>query len=392
MSGWARRVKGRYGMYVLMFFAMYFALGAFTSVLSVYLTGTGKSAAQMSLIVSSGGLFSLAIVPVAGYLCDRLGKPRLISCIGMGLMGLTALLFAFTRQVWALFILNGLTLSLFNAVNPVSERLAGSSKYRYGILRVWGTLGYAAGAQAAGLLVEHLPGWVLFAAVAGAGFLSVLGFAGVDDPLPAKEVAENDKPDEKVRLSSLLTMPRFLLFLVIMFLFSGCSGVNMNYAPLLLDKLGVATGTVGTVLSLSTLVEIPLILFSNRFMDRFSGKTLLLATAGITLVQYLCYAFAPGPELVIAAMVLLKAIASTMFMMIILKIVGNLVDPRLVITGMSVVNTVNNLGSIVLQNVGGPLADARGVQAVYLLLAGIVALGAVLTLFLKVENRQKVFG
>lgn len=391
MTRGLKRLKGAYICYVTVFFFSYFAMSAFSSVLSVYLTGIGRSASEMSLIVSASGLFSFLTVPVTGYLCDRTGRPKRISGILLLLLAGCALIFGGCRRVWALFVLNGLIMSFTNSVMPVSERLAGACRFRYGTLRVWGTFGYAAGAQAAGLLIGNLPGMALFAVVAVAALLAALGYWGVEDPLPEKP-PEEDQTESRARLSSLITQPQFLLYLLVAFLFSGASGVNMNFAPLLLRELGISTGAVGTVLFFSTLVEIPLVVFSNRFMDRFSGKTLLLAAFGIGLVQYVCYAFAPAAGAVIAAMVLLKAISSTLFMMLILKIVRNLIDPRLTTTGISVVNTVNSLGTIVMQNLSGPIADARGIRTVYLVLCVLLLLAAVLTLFLKVGNREKVFG
>jgi len=377
--------------YVLIYFFVYFAMASFSSVLPVYLTGVGKSATEMSLIVSAAGLFSFAMVPVVGYLCDRTGKPRLVSGILMLGMGLLALIFPLCHGVWALFLLNGLIMSFMNSVMPVSERIAGATKFRYGVLRVWGTFGYAAGAQAAGVAIQSFPAMVLFVLVLLSALLGVLGFAGAEDPILPDSAREKGRR-ERVRLSSFLKNPQFLLFLVIAFLFSACSGTNMTYSPMLLSSMGVSTGVVGTVLSVSTLVEIPIILFSNKFMDRFSGKALLLATFGVTTVQFLFYGLAREPWVVIAVMILLKAIASTLFMMIILKIVRNLVAPELTTTGLSVVNSINNVGTIVLQNLGGVVADTFDIQSLYLLMAGLTALGMILTLFLRVQNSERVFG
>lgn len=380
--------KGSYLSYVMMFFFTYFSMAAFGSVLSVYLTGTGKSATEMSLIVSASGLFSFATVPLTGYLCDRTGKPRLISgCLILG-VGLGALVFSQCRQVWALFLLDGFIMSFLNSVMPISERLAASCKYRYGVLRVWGTVGYAVGAQAAGLAVQSFPPIVLFSLVMISALLAAIGFAGAEDPLLP------DAPEERARgkLSSFLKNPHFLLYLVISFLCAGCSGVNMNYAPMLLSELGVPTGAVGTVLFFSTLTEIPLVLCSNRYMDRFSGKTLLFTAFGIFLAQYLFYGLSRNSWAVVAVMVLLKAVASTLMMLILLKIVRNLVAPQLTTTGLSIVNSVNSLGTIVLQNLGGVLTDRGGIQLLYLCMAAAVGLCAVLTAFLKVGNEEKVFG
>ena len=165
----------------------------------------------------------------------------------------------------------------------------------------------------------------------------------------------------------------------------------MNYAPVLLGGLGMATGAVGSVLFFSTLVEIPIILFSNRFMDRFSGKALMLTAFGLLLVQFLFYGTARSLWAVVAVMVLVKAIASTLFQMTILKMVRNLVDASLTTTGLSVVNSLNSLSTILVQNAGGLVADRWDVPTLYLCLSGLVALGMALALFLRVGNSQKVF-
>ena len=397
MSHSPHRFRGSYCSYVLIYFFAYFGMSTFSSVISVYLTGIGKSATEMSLIVSSGGIFSFAVVPLVGYLCDRFRQyTRLISALL--LLGMGALAFAFTwcRQVWSLFLLNGLVMSFLNATMPVSERLASVCKYRYGTLRVWGTLGYAAGAQAAGIAIQSFPSFVLFSTVTVATVFAAIGYLGAEDPTEHTSQTESASQTEHSKahapLSSLLKNPQFLLYLLISFLCAGCSGVNMTYAPLRLNELGMATGAVGTVLSVSTLVEIPLILFSNKFMDRFSGKFLLAVTFSIFIVQYLFYGLSNRLWVVVAAMILLKAVASTMMMMIILKIVSNLVSPKLTTTGLSVVTSMNNLGTIALQNAGGVLVDHTDIPTMYLGMAGLAAAALLLSLFLKVGNDEKVFG
>ena len=81
------------------------------------------------------------------------------------------------------------------------------------------------------------------------------------------------------------------------------------------------TGAVGTVLFFSTIVELPVILFSYKFMDRFSGRTLMLLAFAIMVAQFLLYATAPNAFVAVVTMLVLRAIGSTLFGMILLKIV-----------------------------------------------------------------------
>ena len=391
-----RRFKGSYFSYVLVFFFFFFCMASFSSVLSVYLSGIGISYSNVGRIVSASGFFAMIMIPTTGYLSDRTRKPRLIGGIMLVCVGIFAMLFSQSRTVALLFLLNGLTMSFISAVQPLLERLSGASKYRYGILRVWGTIGYAVGAQAAGVMIEKFPPVTLFIAVLAGALLCALGFAGAEDPImDKKKTAEEDaakvKPEEKPKLSSFLKNPNYLLFLVITVLFWGSSGVNMTYVPILLKDLGIETSLIGTIIFLSTLVEIPLILFSNKFMDRFNGKTLVYVACGLTLFEFLVYGLVSVSWVVVAVVILLKAIATTTYVMIVLKIVSNLVAPEVRTTGLSLVNTSNSIGGIIMQNLGGMMVESLGLSKFYLILAGMITLAIILASFLKVKNDLKVF-
>ncbi len=387
------RYRGSYISYVTLYFFAYFTLAIFSSVLPVYLTDIGKSAGEMSFIMSASSFFSLAAVPLMGYLCDLTQKPRLISSILSAGMAAGSLALAASQKTWTLFLLQGLTMSFFSATQTVSEQLAAGSPYRYGVLRVWGTLGYAAGAQASGLAVQIFPGPTLFFMAAASSALTVLGFSGAG----GKEIPQKKLPAKRTesRLPSVtvfLRDPRFLLYMFITFLIMGCATVNNTYLPLLLKDFGVPTGAIGTALSIGTLVEIPVILFSHKFMDNFSSKTLLLATMAVFAVQYLFYCTASGPWAVIIPLVLLKAIATTLMMMLNLKVVHNLVPSGLSTVALSLISACNGLGSIILQNAGGAFADHFPIRSLYLILACFALLSLLLSLFLRIEDKEKVFG
>ena len=399
MGSFVKRYKGSYFAYVLAYVGLYFSMAVFSSILSVYLTGIGKSASEVSLIASASSIFSFVTVPLAGYAADRVRSSKAFSAALLLSAGVLGVVFAQCRSVWALFLLNGLILSCLNASMPISERMAGRSRFRYGTLRVWGTVGYAVGAQAAGFAMDFIAPGAIFALLPLAGLVGAVGFWGTENIFgagqkegedPSQQAAPGAK-EPRPSVLKVLANPSFFLFLLIACLFLGCSNVNMTYAPLLLNDLGVPTSVVGTVLFFSTLVEAPIIIFSNKYMDRFSGKTLILSSFCIILAQFLFYGFTRSAAVAILAMVFLKAIASTLFVMINLKMVRNLLDPRYTTTGLSVVNSATNLAGILVQNAGGFLVDRTDIHTLYLALCVLAGLGLALTLFLKVANREKVF-
>ena len=56
-----KKYKNSYLSYIFLYAGFYLAFAAYSAVLSVYLTGIGKNDREMSLILSSAGLFSLGL-------------------------------------------------------------------------------------------------------------------------------------------------------------------------------------------------------------------------------------------------------------------------------------------------------------------------------------------
>lgn len=131
-----RTFRGSYPAYALTYFFFYWSLGVFTSVLSMYLTGIGKSKAEMSFIMSASSLFGVVLIPIVGYINDKLRKPRLICTVMMACVAVFGILFALVRETMLLFLLNGCIMGFISSLSPVSERMATSTKYRYGTIRI----------------------------------------------------------------------------------------------------------------------------------------------------------------------------------------------------------------------------------------------------------------
>lgn len=364
-----RTFRGSYPAYALTYFFFYWSLGVFTSVLSMYLTGIGKSKAEMSFIMSASSLFGVVLIPIVGYINDKLRKPRLICTVMMACVAVFGILFALVRETMLLFLLNGCIMGFISSLSPVSERMATSTKYRYGTIRIWGTFGYAAAVQVACAMMEFTSPQLIFVSVSVSAVLAIVGFLGTDD------ISFTDTEAAKAAAGkqfSFLCAPMYILFVIIGFIFSGCSNLNMTYSPILLQELGMPTGAVGTVLFFSTIVELPVILFSYKFMDRFSGRTLMLLAFAIMVAQFLLYATAPNAFVAVVTMLVLRAIGSTLFGMILLKIVRGVVQVRSVSTALGVISATDAMSAILMQNLGGILVENTSIRILYFAMAGLI--------------------
>ena len=174
-------------------------------------------------------------------------------------------------------------------------------------------------------------------------------------------------------------------------IYSGAAGLNNAYSPILLQELGLSTSWVGTVISISVLVELPLVLFSNVYMDRFSCKKLAALSTALMLLQFVFYSTCRSLPVVMVAMILLKAVCGTLFMMVQLKLIRGVVGDDSVSTAQGSMSSVNSVAAIVIQNAGGWIAGLYGVQILYVGLSILSLIALVLCLFLKVNSTKKIF-
>lgn len=384
-----RRHKDSYISYVGTYFFYFFGLAACSStVLSVYLRDIGKDPVEISFIISAASLFSVGIVPLSGWLFDRSTHTKRLIRVFFILAGLLGLAFAASRQIWLLFLLNGLMAACFGSLDPVCQKMAASSQYRYGAIRIWGTIGFAAATQMGAWLIYHEQAKLVFVLVPASTLLAALFHSFTQPESLPPESAPQERPENP---RGFLKNPYFLLYLGISTLFFSISGANMTYSPLLLQNLGISTDRVGTVLSLSTLVELPVLLFSNRFMDRFNGKTLLRVSFVMAGLQYLCYGLSRSAWVTVAVLFVLRSTSATLYMMVGLKIVCNLVPSKLTTTALGLVSSVNSVGLGLLLNISGRIVQGLGMETLYLIYAGLCALGILLTSFLKIGNTASVF-
>ena len=72
-------------------------------------------------------------------------------------------------------------MGFISSLSPVSERMATSTKYRYGTIRIWGTFGYAAAVQVACAMMEFTSPQLIFVSVSVSAVLAIVGFLGTDD-------------------------------------------------------------------------------------------------------------------------------------------------------------------------------------------------------------------
>lgn len=382
-----KRYKNSYLSYFLMYNFYYLSWAVFSALISVYLLDKGFKASEVSLVVSTSFLTSMIFQPVIGMFSDRYDVKK-VNFVLFTLAGIGGLAFMFASSLITITIGYSFVLTLINGTTPVMEKIASSSPYQYGKIRIWGTIGYAIGSWLAGMIYQCISPSAIFVCFIITMTLCIIGLLGTETP---DDLAQ--EKEEKTKMSTLFHNHKYLYYLVIASVFQGITNMANTYIPAMFQNDGLPVNIVSTILSFAVICEAPLVLFSHKFMDKLSNKKLLIIAYTMIFIQFLCYAFNVWLPLKVFVTLVTKHPSGMLFIMINLKVVNTLVPQEHQITALAFVQTLRNLSSIIFQNIAGQILDVSSYQVLFALSSIIIAIGFVLVFLFKVPSGKdrKIF-
>ena len=381
------RYKNSYLCYFLMYNFYYLSWAIFSALISIYLLDKGFKASEVSLVVSTSFLTSMIFQPVIGMFSDRYDVKK-VNFVLFTLAGIGGLAFMFASSLITITIGYSFVLTLINGTNPVMEKIASSSPYQYGKIRIWGTIGYATGSWLAGMIYQLISPSAIFICFIITMILCIIGLLGTKTP---SELGQNN--EEKTKTSTLFHNHKYLYYLIIAAIFQGITNMANTYIPAMFQNDGLKVSLVSTILSFAVLCEAPLVLFSHKFMDKLTNKRLLIIAYSMITIQFLCYALNVWLPLKVIITLITKHPSGMLFIMINLKIVSTLVPKEHQITALAFVQTLRNLSSIIFQNIAGQILDISSYQILFALSLIVIVVGFVLVILFKVPSgkNQKLF-
>ena len=381
------RYKNSYLCDFLMYNFYYLSWVIFSALISIYLLDKGFKASEVSLVVSTSFLTSMIFQPVIGMFSDRYDVKK-VNFVLFTLAGIGGLAFMFASSLITITIGYSFVLTLINGTNPVMEKIASSSPYQYGKIRIWGTIGYATGSWLAGMIYQLISPSAIFICFIITMILCIIGLLGTQTP---SELGQNN--EEKTKTSTLFHNYKYLYYLIIAAIFQGITNMANTYIPAMFQNDGLKVSLVSTILSFAVLCEAPLVLFSHKFMDKLTNKRLLIIAYSMITIQFLCYALNVWLPLKVIITLITKHPSGMLFIMINLKIVSTLVPKEHQITALAFVQTLRNLSSIIFQNIAGQILDISSYQILFALSLIVIVVGFVLVILFKVPSGkdQKLF-
>lgn len=380
--------KNSYLSYFLMYNFYYLSWALFSALISVYLMDRGFKASDVSLVVSASFLTSMITQPIIGKWNDEFDIKK-VNAILFVIVAIGGIIFMVSNSLFMIAVSYSVVLMMINGVNPVMEKIATASPYQYGKIRIWGTIGYALGSQFAGILYDLVAPQAIFIVFVLTMILCIIGLVGTEPDIKKEAAKEN----EKIKTLTLFKNKKFVYYLAICAIFYGVTNMSNTFVPSMLTDKGLDVDVTSTILSIAVFCEAPLVLFSNRFMDKIANKTLLIISISMVCLQCAVYGFNLPLIFIVLITFLAKHPSGMLYIMINLKVINTLIDENQQITALALVATLKNLVAIIFQNVAGNILDVTTYSNLYLICFGWMLVALILVIFFKISsgNDKKLF-
>lgn len=380
--------KNSYLSYFLMYNFYYLSWALFSALISVYLMDRGFKASDVSLVVSASFLTSMITQPIIGKWNDEFDIKK-VNAILFVIVAIGGIVFMVSNSLFMIAVSYSVVLMMINGVNPVMEKIATASPYQYGKIRIWGTIGYALGSQFAGILYDLVAPQAIFIVFVLTMILCIIGLVETEPDIKKEAAKEN----EKVKTLTLFKNKKFVYYLAICAIFYGVTNMSNTFVPSMLTDKGLDVDVTSTILSIAVFCEAPLVLFSNRFMDKIANKTLLIISISMVCLQCAVYGFNLPLIFIVLITFLAKHPSGMLYIMINLKVINTLIDENQQITALAYVATLKNLVAIIFQNVAGNILDVTTYSNLYLICFGWMLVALILVIFFKISsgNDKKLF-
>jgi PPP family 3-phenylpropionic acid transporter len=282
-------------------FTFYFLLCAATAFVSpfivLYYQGLGFTGAQIGLLTGIVPLITLFSAPLWTGLADATHQHRLLMSLAILLGVITAFVFPFLNAFVPVLLLAVLLYIFMSPVTPLADSatmfMLADEKEMYGRIRLGGTIGYGMASLIAGLLIQNHGLRFAFWAYA---ILFLLGLIVSQKFVYGQLEADNPARD---RVRTILTNPRWLLFLVVAFAGGAELAVFNNYLFPYMEELGANESTMGLALMVGTISEIPTLFFGNHLIKHLKSYGLLKLSMVVTGFRMLLFAASETPSLVL---------------------------------------------------------------------------------------------
>ncbi|NLX43921.1 MAG: MFS transporter [Chloroflexi bacterium] len=280
----------------LVYFTVFASYGTTVLYQSLYWRRVGISDAGIGLLLGIQPLVTIVAGPLWSLAADRLGiRARLLTIVtALTILPTLGMIWLYSYP-W-LVVLNVLYALLWAPIQPLMDSLAldtlGEERHRYGVVRAFGSMGYAPVAWLTGLAIQGRDIRMVF--VAYALLMGLASLLTLRMRVPQTALGLRVGQD----LGRLLRDRGWQRFMAATFVAMAVHQVTNSFGGLYLDTLGASEGLIGFSGAIGSGVQTLLMLGAlPAMLKRWGSERLLLFSFAMLALRFVLWASIPVPLL-----------------------------------------------------------------------------------------------
>lgn len=372
----------------LLFFWSWFIYAMISSQIIPYMTHLGMSEGTRSWVFTTSALIGIISQFIFGYLSDKNQRIKIYFQLTVVLMIISSALgFASIQTPLTFyFLMIAIFLALFrlssNLVETWSIQINDELLRNFGLIRIFGSIGWAVGSLAVANIIETQGYQALPKVIVLVGIIIGILTINISDSQKVANASTLKISHIRLLFSNVQFTLSIIIFFILFLVF------NMETITVI-DKMLELNSTnhqIGLLWSFQAIVEIPLMVFGFKFIQRYSAKKILMIAAIAYGIRYMLYGLALSGNQIILISGL--QFISYPFLLLTQKIIVNLTTPlhlrasgHMVMTGIT-----SNIPIVVVPLISTFLHQYMS-YSIILFIAGVLCIiAAMMSLSLNIDS------
>ncbi|MGL5050173.1 MAG: MFS transporter [Fusobacteriaceae bacterium] len=344
-----------------LYFLFYFSLGSSLLFFSSFFSEIGILGKFSGVIFSAGSLLAMVGQPFLGFLADKTKELKRIIILLMSVVAIISVFF---------FMYSGKTLILpayiiysiaILGAMPLLDSIAVNTHYSFGKIRLWGSIGFAAGAFVSGRIIEIFGVKSFLIVCLIASIFTVLCLLKISD---AKGI-QHEKFNIQDALG-LLKNSHYVIFIIFSILIVGAGNSHNVFFSQYFTSIGGSMALFGTVVFLLTLSEVPFMNLAANLTKKYGNTSILIFAGAMCSLRWGLYYFFPSSKLVLYTFFIQGASLGVYFALA-SAYVKTIVPKKTLSVAMTSFMAAGTLGGTIIQFCSGFIIENFGIKGIYLL-------------------------
>ncbi|WP_438351080.1 MFS transporter [Paenibacillus sp. FA6] len=280
--------------YFLFFYVFIYAGNAvYGTFLPLYFQDIGYSALQIGTLLSLGPFVAILAQPLWGALGDRAKTKNSILLFLLAGCGITILLYPLSTQFTYLLLMISIFTFFQTSIFAIGDTitLEAIDKHKignFGHIRMGGTFGFAMMSLVFGIISkDHISSiFIVYFSIIVVAFLLVLKFPAVEG---------HQAHGHKVSITILFKNRMLMIYFGFNFILQITLGYYYAFFPMYFRELGGDNVLLGWSMVISSLSEVPFLLFADKIFKRVKIPYILLAAAVFTALRWFLFSIIDTP-------------------------------------------------------------------------------------------------